>query len=127
MIDALVLAGSPNNGALSSCSKAAFEAMITIGDKLMVQYVIEAIKKCERINRVAVVGPRNELAKYISEDDHTLLINHGSELTQNVLLGLNKLPGSKKVLLFTSDIPLITHTAIEDFIVQFEQASFNSS
>ncbi|SFG99481.1 MobA-like NTP transferase domain-containing protein [Desulfotomaculum arcticum] len=121
MIDALVLAGSPNNGALSSCSKAAYEAMITIGDKLMVQYVIEAIRKCGQINRVAIVGPRNDLAKYINEDDHIMLINHGSELTENVLLGLNRLPGSKRVLLFTSDIPLITHIAIEDFIMQCEK------
>lgn len=118
MIDALVLAGSPNNGPLRSCSTASYEALITIKGKLMVEYVVNALKQCNRINRIAIVGPREKLAGYFKEDGRVVLVDHGRDLTENVLLGLKKLPGARQVLLVTSDIPLITGRAIEDFINQ---------
>ncbi|WP_347489663.1 nucleotidyltransferase family protein [Desulfoscipio sp. XC116] len=116
MIDALVLAGSPNNGALKECSAARYEAMIDIKGKLMVEYVVDALKKCERIGRIAIVGPQNELAAHFQSGGREVLVNHGGNLTENVLRGLRELPGTQKVLLVTSDIPLITQRAIENFI-----------
>lgn len=116
MIDALVLAGSPNNGPLRSCSTADYEALIPIGGKMMVEYVVDALRQCEQVNRIAIVGPREELARHFAGDGRVVLVEHGQGLTENVLLGLGHLPGARRVLLLTSDIPLITKKAIENFI-----------
>ncbi len=118
MIDALVLAGSPNDGPLRACSTANYEALISIKGKLMVEYVVEALRQCERVRRIAIVGPRKELANHLRVGERELLVEHGRDLTENVLLGLKQLPGARQVLLVTSDIPLITKRAIEDFIDQ---------
>jgi len=116
MIDALVLAGSPNDGALRPCSPVSYEALIPIKGKLMVDYVVEALRQCSRIGRIAIVGPRDELARHFNGSSQLVLVEHGRGLTENVLLGLKQLPGAKRVLLLTSDIPLITPRAIEDFL-----------
>ncbi|AGK99734.1 nucleotidyltransferase family protein [Desulfoscipio gibsoniae] len=116
MIDALVLAGSPNNGALRECSAARYEAMIDIKGKLMVEYVVDALRQCDRIGRIAIVGPRTELAAHFNCGKREILVEHGGHLTENVLRGLQGLPGAQRVLLLTSDIPLITRRAIENFI-----------
>ncbi|TYO96982.1 nucleotidyltransferase family protein [Desulfallas thermosapovorans] len=116
MIDALVLAGSPNDGPLKECSSARYEAMIDIKGKLMVEYVVDALKKCDRIDRIAIVGPRRELAERFNGGGREVLVEHVGNLTDNVLRGLGGLPGAKRVLLLTSDIPLITTRAIENFI-----------
>ncbi|KAF1085840.1 2-phospho-L-lactate guanylyltransferase [Sporotomaculum syntrophicum] len=116
MIDALVLAGSPNDGALRECSSARYEAMIDIKGKLMVEYVVDALKQCEHIERIAIVGPKSELSMYFQDSKREVLVEHGGHLYENVLRGLRELPGAQRVLLVTSDIPLITHQAIENFI-----------
>ena len=117
MIDALVLAGSPNNGALHTCSPVSYEALIPINGKLMLDYVLEALRPCSRIGRIVIVGPKDELTAHFNDsDNNTVLVEHGRELTENVLLGLKHLPGAEQVLLLTSDIPLITTQAIEDFL-----------
>jgi len=126
VIDALVLAGSLNEGALRGCSNAKYEAMIDIKGKLMVEYVVDALRQCERIGRIAIVGPVNELAAHFPEGGREVLAEHGGQLLENVLRGLRKLPGAQRVLLVTSDIPLITHQAIDNFIdlCGNEQADF---
>ena len=116
MIDALVLAGSLNDGALRECSSAKYEAMIDIKGKLMVEYVVDALKQCEQIGRIAIVGPKNELSKYFQDSAKEVLVEHGGHLYENVLRGVCELPGARRVLLVTSDIPLINRQAIENFL-----------
>lgn len=116
MIDALVLAGSPNDGPLRLCSPASYEALIPIRGKLMVEYVVDALRQCDRVDRIVIVGPREELAGHFNEDGREVLVEKGRGLTENVLLGLKHLPGARRVLLLTSDIPLITKKAIDNFI-----------
>ena len=45
MVDAVVLAGSTNNGPLKECSPVRHEALIPIGDKTMVEHVVDALLK----------------------------------------------------------------------------------
>jgi len=126
VIDALVLAGSPNEGALRGCSNAKYEAMIDIKGKLMVEYVVDALRQCDRIGRIAIVGPKKELSIHFPVGGREVLVEHGGQLLENVLRGLRELPGAQRVLLVTSDIPLITPQAIENFIdlCGNEQADF---
>lgn len=121
MVDALVLAGSANDGPLKDCSPAPYEALISIGSRSMVEYVLDALLQARGINRVAVVGPQAELAGRLP--DTVLVARPGDSLLENVQRGLLLLPGTGRVLLVSSDIPLITPQAIEDFLAQCRDQS----
>ena len=114
MVDALVLAGSRNDGPLKQCSSVPYEAMITIGRKAMIEYVIDALRNSRRINRIVVVGPP-DVPDFFRRDDVTVVPARGN-LMENMARGLEQLPGAERVLLATCDIPLITSQAIEDFL-----------
>jgi 2-phospho-L-lactate guanylyltransferase (CobY/MobA/RfbA family) len=114
MIDALVLAGSPNNGPLKECSCAEYEALINIGNKTMVEYVVEALIKSKNINRIVVVGPK-ELATIYNNSSIKIVAPEG-KIMDNLHSGLKHLVGTGRVLVVTSDIPLLTTKALDDFL-----------
>ncbi|MCG9969021.1 nucleotidyltransferase family protein [Pelotomaculum terephthalicicum JT] len=115
MINAVVLGGSLNNGPLREYSPVDYEALIPVGPKVMVEYVVEALLGARRINRVVVVGPVKELSPLLSETRVTLTGAAGG-IMENIGAGLNLLPGEKRVLLVTSDIPMLTPGSVDDFI-----------
>ncbi len=114
MVDAMVLAGSRNDGPLKYSSSVPYEAMITIGRKAMIEYVIDALRGTRRIDRIVVVGPADVPGFCVREDVKLVLPEGG--VMENISRGVESLPGAEKVLLATCDIPLITSRAIEDFL-----------
>lgn len=113
-VDAVVLAGSKTDGLLKDCVSAGYEALITIGGKTMVEYVVETLKQVERINRIVVVGPEKELsALFYGEDVH--VVSCGNSIDENISLGLKFLNRTGWVLAVSSDIPLLTPEAVNDF------------
>jgi len=115
MIDAVVLAGSYNDGPLKECSPARYEALIRIGPKTMVEYVVEALLSVRQIGRILVVGPVEELSSLLA-GERVLVTGAAGGIVENIEAGLNQLPGQKRVLLVTSDIPMLTARSVEDFI-----------
>lgn len=115
-IDAVVLAGSPNRGALQGCSSAADEALIKIGRKHMVEYVIDALLAAENVNRIVVAGPKGNLAEIIGPQ--VSLVDGGETVIETLQRGLELLKSTGPVLVVCSDIPLLTTAAIEDFITR---------
>jgi len=114
MIDALVLAGSKNDGPLRQCSSVPYEAIITIGRKAMVDYVIDALRGSRRIGRIVVLGPAG-VPGFCDREDVKVVTSEGG-LLENVARGVEQLIDSDRVLLATCDIPLISSQAIEDFL-----------
>lgn len=114
MVDALVLAGSRNDGPLKQFSSVPYEAMITIGRKAMIEYVIDALRSSKRINRIVVVGPP-DVPGFCGHDDVKVVPAEGN-MMENLARGVESLPGAERVLLSTCDIPLLTTQAIEDFL-----------
>jgi len=115
MINAVVLGGSLNNGPLQECSPVGYEALIPVGSRLMVEYVVEALLSARHIDRVLVVGPVNELAPLLS-GARVSLTGAAGGVMENIEAGLKQLPGDKRVLLVTSDIPMLTPRSVDDFI-----------
>lgn len=115
VVDAVVLAGSLNNGPLRECSPARYEALIRIGSKAMVEYVIEALLKTRQIRRILVVGPVEELSRILT-GARIQLISAAGGIMENIEAGLNQLTGEKRVLLVTSDIPMLTTRSVDNFI-----------
>ncbi|MHB8157231.1 MAG: NTP transferase domain-containing protein [Desulfocucumaceae bacterium] len=114
MVDAMVLAGSRNDGPLKQCSSAPYEAMIAIGRKTMVDYVIDALRSSKRIDRIVVLGPPG-VPGFCEREDVKVVTAEG-DLVENIVKGVEFLKDAQRVLLATCDIPLITSKAIEDFL-----------
>ncbi|MCL0032924.1 hypothetical protein M1N06_04140 [Peptococcaceae bacterium] len=89
LIDAIVLAGAVNKGKLRACSKAEYEAMIDINKKMLVEYVVGALIKVDRIKKFLVVGP-SILERIFSSDD-VLVIDAKGSLIDNVCAALDSL------------------------------------
>lgn len=125
MIDAILLAGAPNDGQLKEVSPALSEAMIEIAGRPMIDYVIEALRQSEYIGRIAVVAPP-DVGEFLARDSSRQdaeFVAAGDNMLENILRGINYLSDERKVLIVTSDIPLLTTKAVDDFIRRCEAKS----
>ncbi|MDI3279924.1 MAG: nucleotidyltransferase family protein [Bacillota bacterium] len=116
-VDAVILAGADNAGPLRECAQEPYEALISINGRPMVEYVVEAVRQAHSVGRIAVVGPRAELEQAL-HGRVDLVVERGRSLVENILLGIEALAPQGKVLLVTSDLPLLTPEAIDDFVAQ---------
>jgi GTP:adenosylcobinamide-phosphate guanylyltransferase len=115
MVDVLVLAGASNHGKLAECSDTLYEAFIEIGGKTMLEHVLSALRLSRHIEHICVVGPKEEIEARLDVSDLSV-VQMGDSLIENLAIGFKALQGSKSVLVCTSDIPLLTSEAIDDFI-----------
>lgn len=115
MFNALVLAGTKEKGPLEIVANVDNKALIMINDKPIIEYVVDALKNTENIDKVLVVGPKDELYPYIGKKVEKIL-ESGSSILENMEIGLNYFNSKSNLLLLASDIPLITSQAIDEFI-----------
>jgi GTP:adenosylcobinamide-phosphate guanylyltransferase len=114
-MDAIILAGGLNSGSLRQVSSAQYEAEIEIAGRPMLDYVILALKNVKAINRIIVVGSPSILSEDIKKSIN-IIASPGDSLIDSLTNGLNHLNTGEPVLVLTSDIPLITKEAVEDFL-----------
>jgi GTP:adenosylcobinamide-phosphate guanylyltransferase len=114
-MDAIILAGGLNSGPLRGLSPAQYEAEIEIAGRPMLDYVILALKKVHSITRIIVVGSISMLSEDV-KSSIDLIANPGDSLIDSLTNGLDTLSTEEPVLVLTSDIPLITREAVEDFL-----------
>ncbi|MEG6521289.1 hypothetical protein [Desulfotomaculum sp. 1211_IL3151] len=111
MIDALVLAGSVNNGQLKNLSPEPYEALIKIGSIPMVLYVIRALRSNREVGRIVVVGPPG-IKRELPAD--VIWLESGLTMMENIKKG-NALMDSH-YLVASSDIPLLTAGSVSGFL-----------
>ncbi|WP_418791322.1 NTP transferase domain-containing protein [Phosphitispora sp. TUW77] len=114
MFDAIVIAGRNNAGALRDCSGEFYEAMIRIGNKPMVSYVIDALKESGIVGKIVVAGPK-QLEDFLT-DDCVSVVQTQYGIIENAVKALEYVDTSAPVLIATSDIPLLTAQAVKDFV-----------
>lgn len=122
---ALVLAGQRNQGALSARSDVAWEALIPIGGRPMLQYVLEALTASPAIEAVRVVGPELRDPPGSVHDGlvPVTYIAAGGTLWDNLDRGLNGLAPDAPVLVATADIPLISESTVSAFVAAARPAA----
>jgi GTP:adenosylcobinamide-phosphate guanylyltransferase len=119
-MDAIILAGATNSGALRQVSQEEFEAEIKIAGRPMLDYVLQALRSISSIQRIVVVGPDSLMTPEMKERTSDVA-EPGNSWEESLINGLNKLNTEEPVLLVTSDIPLITKEALEDFLTRCQE------
>lgn len=114
MINVIVLAGGDSRGLLTEGDSSWPKSLLPIKGKAMLDYVLEALDECPKIGKKVLVGPKIVQEKTGVKVD--FFVEGGENIFNNVALGLEVLPGSEQVLVVTSDIPLLTREALEDFL-----------
>lgn len=114
-VDAVVLAGRLNQGVFREISRATNEALIEVGERRMLDFVLEALTGAARVGRVVVVTTpevRPHLPAAVG------YVEAGEDMIDNVVRGVEALAGEAPVLVATSDIPLITGPIVDSFVDQ---------
>jgi GTP:adenosylcobinamide-phosphate guanylyltransferase len=114
-VDAIVLAGARNDGKLQHSSPALYEALIAINGSVMADYVLAALRGCPAVDRVLLVGPE-ALRPQITTPGVEFAACSGASMIDSIRVGMENLASKRKVLLVTSDIPLINTEAVSDFL-----------
>jgi GTP:adenosylcobinamide-phosphate guanylyltransferase len=118
MYNAIVLAGGVSKN-LSADHVQIYEAFIDIGGNPMLCFVLKALLKSEKIGKILVAGPMKMLAE-LDLPENVRLVQSGETILDTVVNGINALDSLEKTLIVTVDVPFITATAIDDFLMQCE-------
>lgn len=116
-VDVILLAGARNQGALKECSPLEYEALIEIEGVPMINYVVDAVQQAESVEKIVIVGPVAQLKSHL-QGKVTDIIESGNQLVDNIVRGLEVLEKGRKVLVITSDIPMINSTTIDQFVAK---------
>lgn len=108
---AIVLAGGTEDDKWARQHGVKNKAFLPINDLPMITYVVAALRECPRIEQIVVVGPVDALASLLPHDGIRFLPEQG-DIIDNVLTAVQELPQDKKVLICTSDIPMLTPEAL---------------
>lgn len=109
-VDSIILAGAPAGPELAD-DPSISRAMVRVGAKTMVQRVVDALRSANCRGRVIAIGE-------VSADRIDDVIPPGPDLVTNIRLGIESLETSEPVLIVSSDIPLLTAEAVDDFVAR---------
>ena len=114
-VDAVVLAGGRNSAEMQAATGVENRALVRLGERTMLEYVIKALIGAPSLGRIFVVGDVPE-----SEDYERLV--PGQTMVDNLFAGLRASEaveaGDRPVLAVTSDIPFLTPAAVQDFVAR---------
>jgi len=91
------------------------KALLKLKDKYMIEYIIDTLRKSSMIDKIAVVGPKERLTPILGNKVDYIIESTDSIVT-NALLALEHFEEEQQVLIATSDIPMLTVEALDDFI-----------
>lgn len=122
MTVAVVLAGGQKSGLQGVNVKKTCEAMIPIGKRFMIEYVIEALLNSSHIRDIVIAGPVSELERLFRGQTRITLVEGGSTPVQSFIKALESINDmTKRVLIVTADVPLLTARSLDYFIEVCEE------
>lgn len=107
--DSLVLAGAAAGPEMSPDNPELSRAMVMIEGRTMLQRVIDALRGCPAVSRIAAVGD-------VAADGLDLVVEPETSLIANIKKGIEALKPNGPLLIATSDVPLLTAEAVGDFL-----------
>jgi GTP:adenosylcobinamide-phosphate guanylyltransferase len=109
-VEALVMAGSDQEG------EGDYRPARLLAGRPMLAYVLEALRGCAAVKRVAVAGPREYLAGLLPPE--VIPVASGENLVATLERALTEFRPQGWLLVATADAPLITSAAVEDFLAR---------
>ncbi|MGB9937556.1 MAG: NTP transferase domain-containing protein [Methanobacterium sp.] len=121
MVIALIMAGGKGSRMNFNLEK----PIITINNKPMIQYVIDAIKKSKKIDNIIVAISKNtlETEKFLKENGIETIMTPGEDYVHDLGLILSNFNESDVLLTLTSDLPLLTPVIIDEILEKYEKSS----
>ncbi|MBS3994935.1 MAG: NTP transferase domain-containing protein [Alkaliphilus sp.] len=116
MLKAVILAGHEPQIGDEALDQLQEKSTCMIGEKMMIEYVVDALLKSTCVDHIAVIGDRTRL-HLLESIEHVEVIQSTNNLADNVVLGINRFKG-ENVLVSTSDIPMLTEQAVRDFVLK---------
>lgn len=108
-VNAIILAGAPSLPGMESPAGYNSRAMVNLGDKSMLQWVVDAVRGAPSVGKIAAIGN-------VTADGLDIVLEPGKNLVENIKRGIEALGGGDHILAVSSDIPLVTSEAVEDFL-----------
>ena len=125
MYSATIMAGATPGewDGLLEYTRSEKKALIPVGGKEMVCYVIEALADSGRIKDLVVVGLERGDLPNLQVSVPVRYVPNQSGMLANMLAGLKEVASARRALLCSSDIPLLTSEAVRDFVTRCEAAN----
>lgn len=103
------------------------KALIKLGGKTMIQWVLDALNGCKRLEQIVIVGlPENQS---ITSSHPVTLLNNQGDLLDNVRIGAKTLlqldPKAGISLLLPADIPAVTTAMLDWMIDQIQDQPYD--
>ncbi len=117
--NAIVLAGGPPDEVAALAPGVPNKAFVPIAGVTLVARTIAALRSSERIGRIVAVAPRlpSTIDALTAADE---IRDDGPTMAASLRSGLRGFPPDELVLVFASDLPILTRDAIDDFVARAE-------
>jgi molybdopterin-guanine dinucleotide biosynthesis protein A len=112
-INAIVLAGDSKKGFIQEGVNN--KSLLPIKGKLMVEYVIDALRESAMIDKISISGSSDILKEHLG-DKVDYYMEDRNTLFDNIKAGLEPFANDEAVLVVTSDIPMISGWMITDLV-----------
>jgi GTP:adenosylcobinamide-phosphate guanylyltransferase len=113
-LSCLVLAGGKLTEELEEKFKVNLKCLLPVGEKPIIEYVLNALSGSEEIDEITILGDVSELS--FLKDRANLLSGLEEGLLENLICGISEFKDKDKIIVASSDIPLITPSIVDDFI-----------
>jgi GTP:adenosylcobinamide-phosphate guanylyltransferase len=135
-LDAIVLAGTDSNP--SRMIEGQNKAFLEVGGQALVRRVVEKLLSASEIGEIFVVGPEDRLQKALSGlPDRVNIVKQAGQMLSNAWAAINasearhrEHSGSddplRPLLFISSDLPLISAVAVDDFVSRCAHQERNS-
>ncbi len=115
-IRAVVLAGSNGVGEVIKGQAIKNKAFYPINDKPMLYYVLDCLTAVDEVDEIVVVGPKEDLEN-ITKFYSIKIVQQQNSIMENIKASKVGYEHGR-ILIVTSDIPMITTESVKDFINQ---------
>ncbi len=106
---AIILAGGSASKEIADATGVQNRALIHLGDRPMLDYVVAALVDSQAIDRIVVVGN-------LPADSRYELVPDGGDFVANLFGGIAAVGDADYALVCTADIPFITGKHIQEFV-----------
>ncbi len=117
--DAVVLGGGDPGDPFAAAHGVALKTQIELAGQAMALYVLQALRDCPQVGRIAYVGPAPVGSEHLIDvrvTDHGTLIGNLEVGTDALVQSQGDKRGHARVMVITADIPLITANMLSDVL-----------